>query len=210
MGRAPKEGRGGPIHGLGSTTAQEELRLAFYDLDFSIHKSRRYHESLSRFYAGWRDRFRIVTAVAGSGAFVLVVSDVSWLAEGFTGFVALWAVLDIIASPDKKSDIHFDLSKRFTVLAAELETAARSEHALIALKAKRLEIETLEPPCKRLVDLAARNDECRAREFDPDDLVPISTWQRRFGWYFDFGIERLERWKVERRQQKAPEALRAE
>jgi hypothetical protein len=150
-----------------------------------------------------------VTAIAGSGAFLLVVSDVGWFGEGLTGFVALWAVLDIIVSPDKKADLHSDLSKRFTELASQIETAPQSEVALRALKAKRLDIETLEPPCKRLIDLAARNDECRAREFDPAELVPLSRCQRRLGWYFDFGLERLEQWKAERQQKCASEGLQA-
>jgi hypothetical protein len=68
------------------------------------------------------------------------------------------------------------------------------------LTAQRLLIEEGEPPCKRLVDLEARNDECRPRGFPPDELVTLSKWQRRFGRYADFGLQRLEDWKASRQR----------
>lgn len=179
--------------------AEGELADGFYDLDFGVHRSRRYHEKLVDFYGRWRDAIRIITAVSGSGAFVFVVAD-SPLGKYLAGFVALWAVLDIIVAPDKKSELHKDLSRRFTQLASEIRTSERSQDALDGLCAKRLLIEEGEPPVKRLVDLEARNDECRARGFPPDDLVPLSRWQRRLGRFFDFGMDRLERWKTDRQR----------
>src|SRR5579872_5692639 len=109
--------------GLGSaaSSAKEELNHLFYDLDFSVHKSRRYHEKLTAFYGKWRDRIRIVTAIAGSGAFLIVVAKHQAAAEWITGFVALWAVLDIIIMPDKKHDLHNELCKRFISLAARVQ-----------------------------------------------------------------------------------------
>lgn len=63
----------------------------------------------------------------------------------------------------------------------------------------RLRIERDEPPVKRLVDLQARNDECRARNFAPEREVPLSGWQRRFGYFFTFGMARLENWSRSQR-----------
>ncbi|MGY3347148.1 MULTISPECIES: hypothetical protein [unclassified Bradyrhizobium] len=63
-----------------------------------------------------------------------------------------------------------------------------------------MEIEKLEPPCKRLVDLQARNDECRARGFPPDELAPLNWTQRVFGYFFTFGMRRLEDWKADRQR----------
>lgn len=198
--------QGEPGDGLGSTKTTvdhsaeaQEIIGEFHDLDFAVHRSRRYHDKLAAFYGAWRDWARIVTALAGSGAFVLVVADTvvgKWLA----GFVALWAVLDIIAMPDKKAQAHSDLSKRFTSLAARIAETAETKEALRALKAARLLIEEGEPPCRRLVDLEARNDECRARGYSPDEIVPLSWKQRRFGRFFDFDMGRLEDWKAERQR----------
>jgi hypothetical protein len=197
MGRAPQERRLNGDNGLGQAKATEEIDWEFYDLEFAVQRSRRYHEKLSAFYLAWRDRMRMVTAIAGSGAFILVVADSKW-GVALSGFVALWAVLDIIVAPDKKAELHGDLCKKFVELARRMATASPDE--LGALSASRLLIEENEPPCKRLVDLEARNDECRARGFPPDELVPLSLWQRKLGRYFDFGLERLEQWKADRQR----------
>jgi len=144
---------------------------------------------------------RIVTAIAGSGAFFVVVAQYQHAAEIVTAFVGLWAILDIIVMPDKKHDIHNDLCKRFTSLAAKIQHLPRTEESLRELVGERLVLEQSEPPCKRLVDLEARNDECRARGFPPDELVPLSGWQRFFGYYgAQIGMARLEQWKAERQR----------
>src|SRR6266851_5988928 len=98
--------------GQAAATAAEEMMLEYHHLNFAVQKSRRYHEKLSGFYGKWRDRMRVVTAVAGSGAFLIVVASSQHAAEWITAFVALWAVLDIIIMPDKKHELHNELSKR--------------------------------------------------------------------------------------------------
>ena len=74
------------------------------------------------------------------------------------------------------------------------------------LTAERLLSELGEPPCKRLVDLEARNDECRARGFSPDELAPLGKLQRLFGYYgAAFGMQRLEDWKANKQRQQRTE-----
>jgi hypothetical protein len=183
----------------GQEKGREWLEGEFYDLDFSIQRSRRYHEKLSSFYGAWRDRMRVVTAIAGSGAFFVVVAKYQHTAEIVTAFVGLWAVLDIILMPDKKHDRHNELCKRFIGLASKLQQLPHTEESLRELTAERLLLEENEPPCKRLVDLESRNDECRARGFSPDQLVPLIWWQRLLGYYgATFGMDRIEKWKAER------------
>ena len=101
MGQGPREN-----DGLGSTQAAEEVDLQdrFYDLDFSVRKSRRYHERLCAFYGGWRDWVKIITIFAGSGLFLLVLGDKKHAAEFLAAFVALWAVVDYLVAPDKKAE----------------------------------------------------------------------------------------------------------
>lgn len=188
-------------HGLGQAgQTQIDLEQEFFSLDFSIHKSRRYHEKLASFYAGWRDRMRVVTAIAGSAAFFIVVARFQHAAEVLTAFVALWAVLDIIFMPDKKHDKHNELGKRFTALAAKMHQSPQTAETLHELTAERLLIEENEPPCKRLVDLESRNDEWRSRGYSPEELVPLSGWQSFFGYWVTFGLPRLEKWKADRQR----------
>lgn len=190
--------------GLGSTQTSKEggrepdVEGDFYDLEFAVHRCRRYHEKLAIFYDFWRNVFRVVTVIAGSGAFFVVVAKNQELATFVTAFVGLWAVLDIVWAPDKKHDLHKDLCKRFIGLAAKIEESPQTEEALRKLRADRLSIEQDEPPCKRLVDIEARNDELRARNFPPRMLAPLTSWQRfigRYGWNWD--LARLEKWRDE-------------
>jgi hypothetical protein len=190
------------VNRLGQTqTAREGLKWEFYDLDFSVRKSRRYHEKLCSFYGVWRDWVKIVTVVTGSGLFFLLTADAKHGAEWLAAFVAAWAAVDYMVSPDRKADQHRELCEEFLSLAAKIERSPRTEEAYRELAAERLELERNEPPCKRLVDLQARNDECRARDFPPEDIVPLSEMQRKLGYFATFGMKRLEDWKAERQRQ---------
>lgn len=180
---------------------EEELKWQFYDLDFSIQRSRRYHEKLAAFFASWRNRFRIVTVLAGSGAFFAVVGKYQHAAELITAFIGLWAILDIIFMPDKQHDLHNELSRSFTALAAKLQQMPQTPATLRELTAERLLLEQKEPPCKRLVDLEARNDELRARDFPVEALAPLSRPQRVWGYYgATWGLAHLEEWKAQQQR----------
>jgi hypothetical protein len=188
--------------GLGQAKAAEEgLKWDYYDMDFSVHKSLRYHEKLCAFYGTWRDWIKIVSVVAGSGVFILLLAQAQRFAETFAAFVALWAILDYIIQPDKKAEKHCELRDRFSDLAIKITRSPKTEENYRDLAATRLEIEKAEPPCKRLIDLQARNEECRARGYPPEDIVPLSGWQRVFGYFATFGMRRLEDWKAARQRQ---------
>jgi hypothetical protein len=186
-----------------AATSEEEVNDQAFDLSFSVHKSRRYHEKLCGFYSWWRDSMKLVTAVSGSGVFVLLFASWTTLGTALSAFVALWAILDIVIGPDKKAELHKDFCQRFTELAAQMEGVEPALESLRRWRAARLDIEKDEPPCRRLVDLAARNDEWRARGFPPENLVPLSGPQRFFGYVFTFGMRRLEDWKAERQRAEA-------
>lgn len=188
------------IDGLGPPQApqrsKEGLDDEFHDLDFAVQKSRRYHEKLAHFYGFWRDLNKWGTLVSGSGAFLLFFGGADKLAGAISALIALGGLIDLVVSPDKKAQLHNDLRNEFIDLGVELENTARDDLSLRKLKAIRLTIERKEPPCKRLVDLQARNDECRARGYPASMLVPLSATQNWLGYLFTFGIRRLEKWKM--------------
>lgn len=190
------------IDGLGQTeAAQERLKWDIYDLDFSVRKTRRYHEKLCSFYGVWRDWVKIVTIVSGSGLFFLLFAGAKHGAEFLAAFVAVWAAVDYMVGPDKKAEKHRELCEQFIELARKIEIMPRTEEAYRSLAADRLELEKSEPPCKRLIDLQARNDECRARNFPPEDIAPLTKPQRFFGYIVTYGMPRLEEWKAARQRQ---------
>ncbi len=147
---------------------------------------------LCSFYGAWRDWMRIITAIAGSGAFVLIKAKIEVWAELLSAFVALWAVVDIIVSPDKKGERHSRLCEQFTRLAERIARSQRTQEAYDENLAARLRIERDEPPVKRLVDLQTRNDECRARDFPPDDEVPLNWCSDSSAFFFTFGMSQLD------------------
>jgi hypothetical protein len=198
--------QGGTDHGLGQAesagqAAQERLETDIFHLDFSVRKSRRYHEKLCAFYGGWRDWGKIITVVASSGAAVLVFSGTKYLAELFVSIAGLWAVIDLLATPDKMAQQHCGLRDRFTELATKIELMPHTREDYRKLAAERLQIERDEPPCKRLVDIQARNEEMRSRDYPPEDLAPVNGVQRKVGYFFPIGMGRLERWQSERQRQ---------
>ncbi|GHE69980.1 hypothetical protein GCM10019059_32170 [Camelimonas fluminis] len=176
---------------------EQALTGEFNNLGISICKSRRYHEKLAHFYSYWRDTNRIAAVVAGSSLFVLIFSGLDKFAGTVSAIFALWAMIDFIVSPDKKAERHEDLRQSFIDLEILLNDAGRTDGDLRKLRAKRLSIEKREPPCKRLVDLQARNDELRARGYPADDMVPLSRAQSSLGYLFTFGMGRLEKWKAQ-------------
>lgn len=173
---------------------------ACYAASFSIHKSRRYHAKMRAFYRGCYDLTTAATAITGSGAFVALIGSPGsdQLAKWLTGIVALSSTMNLVFGFAKKADIHDALCRRFTELAAKLEEWPATEESLQRARAERLAIEKDEPTEKRLVDLQARNEEARARNCHPDDLVPLSWAQYWLGYVATFGIRRLEKWKAKR------------
>jgi hypothetical protein len=185
---------------LGPTSSgseEESIDDGFFDLSFSVHKSRRYHEYMCAFYTRLRNLGKIFTVIAGSGLFILLTQNFQILGAAIAAMLGLWGMIDIILAPDKLADQHRMLRDKFIELAREVDTSEVSQHNLKRLRGIRLEVEKDEPPVKRLVDIRSRNDECRARGFGPQKLAPLSKSQIRFGYFMDFGIHRLEKWKSE-------------
>ena len=137
---------------------------------------------------------KIFTAILGSGAFVLVTAKIEVWASVISAFVALWAVLDIIVSPDKKSDLHKILCEQFVELACRIAESPNDEKSLHECQAIRLRIEKQEPPVNRILDIISRNAECRARDMF-GEIAPISAGQFYLVNYFPYGLKRLEDWR---------------
>lgn len=183
---------------MGPTPPPEEaLEWRFYDLSFSVHKTCRYHDKMRSFYRACTTFTKVVTIVSGSGIFLLLLGDFERTAQFASASIALIAVLDLVFSPDRLAQEHQARYRDFTTLARDLEAAEQTDESYRKIRSGQLEIEHRSPPIKRLVDLMARNDECRARNFPPHCLVPLSRAQRWLGYIVTFGMARLERWKAE-------------
>lgn len=186
------------------TTTATEKRITwdddpFYLVSFGVQKSRRYHAKMSGLYQGLSDIVLSLNAILGAGAFMVLIGGANTLfAKVLIGIVAAGSALDTVLGFSKKAKQHYDLCRRFTELAANMVEWEPTEENYKRAVAARLRIEADEPVVKRLIDLLARNEEMRARGYPPSELVPLNPLQRVFGYFFTFGMPRLERWRDER------------
>jgi hypothetical protein len=164
----------------------------YYDVSFAINKSRRYHAKMRAFYQSCHDYTTAATAISGASGFIAVLAQSSRLAAGLTAIVAIASTLDLVFGFDKKAAIYDGLCRRFTELASQIEGWRPTPENLTKARERRLQIEADEPTERRIVDLMAQNEECRARGVSSDELLRISRLQRMFGYVFTFGLKRIE------------------
>lgn len=166
----------------------------YYFCSFAVHKSRRYHAKMRAFYQTCYDLTVAATAITGSAAFVSLFGDAPTLAKWLTGTIAIASTLELVFGFSKKAELHNRLCRRFTKLAASLEKMPVTTDSLITVRSKRLQIERDEPTEKRLIDLVAYNEESRSRGVSAENLVPISKYQRVFGYVCTFGLTKIDQW----------------
>lgn len=168
----------------------------YYEVSFGINRSRRYHAKMQDFYQRWYDYTNVGNALCGAGAFLALFGGKdSFAAQILIGAVTLFSTVATVLGPAKKARTHSDLVRKFTLLAAELVKREPTPTNLKWAISQRLKIEEGEPPVRRLIDILAENEEHRARGVPESELVPLSSWQRFFGYWRDFGMKRLEDWK---------------
>jgi hypothetical protein len=170
----------------------------YYDASFAVHKCRRYHAKLRDFYQAAYNYTVAANAFGASGAFVAVLGSQAVLAGILSGFVALASLFESIFKYEQRARQHHELCGRFTKLAAEMEKMDATPENLPDVRAKRLQIECLEPSEKRLVEMMAFNDEARSRGVPEARLHNLKFWQRRLGYVATFGLPRLAREKATR------------
>lgn len=180
-------------------TAKTETKLVipswddgdYYDASFAVSKSRRYHAMMAACY---RTCHRVVvasSALTGTSAFVALLSNNPGIAKSLTGVVAVAATFDLVFAFSEQANKQDDMRRRFTELAAKIAEMPPTQENLASVRAERLRIEADDSEEMRLIDLKAQNDECRARGVHPDDLVPLSKWQRWLGYFATFDMQRL-------------------
>lgn len=150
---------------------------------------------MHRFYSTWHDGVMAANALLGAGAFIaLLGGEGTSIAIVLTGIVAGASAIETVLKPSDKAQLHADLTRRFTGLAADIMGYQPTPRNLQKVRAARLKIEMDEPPVRRLVDLLSHNEECRSRGIAEEHCWPLGPWQRRFGYCGDFGLGRLDDW----------------
>jgi len=142
------------------------------NLDFAVHRSRRYHNKLKAYYDGLNRTAMTLVLIGGSATFGNLTASmgenagaVNWLAVIASAVVTGLAAFDRTFGLAEKARLHQDLYRRFCALAAEIAVAGAETSArqLNAFEAARLHIEADEPGEKRIVNLICHNEEALAR-----------------------------------------------
>jgi hypothetical protein len=135
------------------------------------------------------------TALTGTGSFFVSLAGSLGITQILTGIVAMASSIDFVFRFERKARLHAALCQRFTRLARKLAAWEPTPANLTKAQTARLEIEENEPPVRRLIDLQAQNEECRARGIAAEYCIPLTRRQRKLGYVITWDMKRLEDWE---------------
>ena len=158
---------------------------AYHHLLFGVRRSIRYHSRRRAFYEIVDRWTNFLLLLLGSGTVMLALFDSQdgMLAVGLG--VTIVSSLRLVFAFGLKGNRHAQFVKDFTLLEKRLHDT--SEEAVIAITQERLDLETLEPPVLRVLDVLCHNELLRAMgNDDPNEQVPVSWFQRQMAQFFDY------------------------
>lgn len=138
----------------------------FRNLDFSINRSRRYHNKLLAHYDNLNRLAMTFVLVGGSTTFATLLSkvqsDLPIIASALVTIVAAW---DRTFGFAEKARVHQDLYRRFSSLSARAKVAGEhlTKEKFDELSTENIKIESDEPGEKRMLNLICYNEERIAR-----------------------------------------------
>ena len=178
--------------------SESDLKGSWAILLFGVRRSVRYHNYRRQFFdtlSTWTDFLTIISggAVVGFAAGTGQTQTVATVVFG--ALAGLLAALDLVLGFSIKARDHSDLSKRFTRLEQEMTEIGDSptEGQLHKINTTRLEIESEEPPVKRLLDVWCHNELVRALGHPRSEAYVLGFWQRTFKQFFSFGLDDLKK-----------------
>lgn len=158
-----------------------------HDLLFGVRRSTRYHNRRRMFF----DRLHKITVsfsiIFGSATVSIALSQAGRLWVSIcAALVAVFSAIDLVFDAPQFSRIHNDLARRFIDLEKEIITSpVLSEEDIRRFTAKRLEIESNEPPVLRVLNILCHNELMRAMGYADDALAKIPRCKRILCHFFD-------------------------
>lgn len=160
-----------------------------YSLLFSIRRSVRYHNRRRRFFDNFQNITTALSLLSGSAAIANAISatEQKVIAIALPAIITILNTIALVVKYTEKSRLHSELAKRFLQLEQEMILKMPPTFQDIQdWSAKRLQIETEEPPIKRVLDSICHNEQLKAEDFPENDFVQINWVQRFFAPFFDF------------------------
>lgn len=153
----------------------------FRKLRFAVRFSRRYHLHVQQSYMRWGTLTTFIAAVSASGAFASLDrhEPAATVTAVFAVAAAIASAVNLIIRPTLRALVHKELAERFTVLEKDMELEEEmTDRKLRQFSARRLEIETKEPPTVASLVVLAQNEEAEAGGYGSKDQYPVSRGQR--------------------------------
>ena len=153
----------------------------FRKLRFAVRFSRRYHLHVQQSYMRWGTLTTFIAAVSGSGALAYLNQHQQGNSNYTPWLIAITAIasaVNLIIRPTLRALVHKELAERFTALERDMVLEETSEQNLRKFLARRLEIETKEPPTVASLVVLAQNEEAEAGGYGSKDQYPVSRVQR--------------------------------
>lgn len=141
-----------------------EIKKDRWNVLWAAQRSQRYHSRRNTFFDRWNKATALVGVIGGSS----VVASLGELFPPHMGLIAAAIVvfmsgIDLVAGTGEMARRHNDLRRRYCELEAEIVSDLEPSEASIAKwQAKRLAIESDEPPTYVALDVLCYNELARA------------------------------------------------
>jgi hypothetical protein len=182
----------GVVTSAGRERTSEEITMdtleqRWYELDFSVSRSLRYHAKRRRFFETWLQIIRVITAFAGAGTVATLFGDkASGTTAIFGAVVAAAAAIDLVFEFARRSMIYDHLYRCFADLGAEIAEADQSSEAEYKkLLSKRRQIEREEPTGLDVLNVICSNEVRESKGYDYK--YKVRYLQGLFAQFGDFG-----------------------
>ena len=166
----------------------------FHNLLFSVRRSVRYHDKREGFFLAVRNTVDFIIFLTGTAAALIIVQllGANWplLAKVIVPLAgAICTGIVLVLQVGNKAMLHNSLKRRFIALEQKMvacEGTAKAKQVK-RLQLERLEIETEEPPIKRVLDTICHNELIHAMGSEHrDQIQDVSQLQRLFAHFFDY------------------------
>lgn len=153
-----------------------------HDLLFGVRRSIRYHYRRVAFFDRVSKSADAFTAITGSATIASALSSLgpSWTVA-FASAAAVLSAINVVFTPSQAARQHNDLVKDFIGLEKDILSMPQdtiTEERLNVLYAKRLDIESKEPPPLKVLDCICHNELLRSLGYDKSHEVDIKWYQR--------------------------------
>ena len=158
----------------------DEVDQVFRRLLFDVRRSVRYHRRRQQFLDRVADWIRVTTAIAGSGTVAVFLAEQREAALAAAVLTAVLSASDVVFTPGRLARRHHEFAQQFLTLEQDMLLMGnkRPPSRLPAFQARRLKIESDEPPHYRVLNAMCHDEVVTALGYPDEMRTNITSFQR--------------------------------